>query len=83
MQTTENDGPTGEMSVMDRSGDEKVVWNRFNEDEVERAQVKFAELRAKGHVAYKMEPGGEKGEQIDAFDPTIERIIFVPQMRGG
>ena len=77
----------GEMAVMDRSGDTKIIWSRDNADEVEMARKQFAEYRRKGFAAFRVigkgENRGDKGEQIHEFDATAERIIFVPPMVGG
>jgi hypothetical protein len=72
------------MAVMDHTGDTKVIWSRDNADEVEMARKQFAEFKKKKFVAFSVVgKSGEKGVQIDEFDPNAERIIFVPPMVGG
>jgi len=74
----------GEMSVMGKEGDTKVIWNAENADEVENARRTFNDLRRKGFTAYSVR--GEKGERdrvITEFDPGAERIIMVPRVAGG
>jgi hypothetical protein len=74
----------GEIAVMDHTGDTKVIWSRDNADEVEAAREQFKRLKKKGFAAFKVVgKSGEKGEQIDEFDPNAERIILVPPMAGG
>jgi hypothetical protein len=73
----------GELAVMNGSGDTKVFWSAENADEVESARRTFRDLRAKGHVAYKLLGDGSKGEQINEFDEDAEKIILAPQMKGG
>lgn len=75
----------GEMAVMDRSGDLKVIWDKNNPDEVEAARKQFEELTSKKRfLAYRVEgKKGEKGEVIRTFDPDAERIILAPPMVGG
>jgi DNA polymerase IIIc chi subunit len=74
----------GEIAVMDATGDTKVIWSRDNADEVEVAREQFKQFKAKGFTAFKVRgKDGERGDQIDEFDPNAERIIFVPAMRGG
>jgi hypothetical protein len=68
---------------MGREGDLKVVWDKANEAEVGSARSTFDELRAKGHLAYKVKRDGGKGEMIRTFDPDAEKIILAPPMAGG
>lgn len=72
------------ISVMDSTGDTKLIWDRNNADEVENARRTFADLKKKGHAAFRVTgTDGAKGEQLHEFDPNAERMIMVPQMRGG
>lgn len=73
----------GELVIIDRSGDTKIIWDSNNTDEVEAARKTFTDLRAKGYLAYKTDKKGEKAEQIHTFDPKAERIILSPAMQGG
>jgi hypothetical protein len=75
---------TGEMAVMDHSGDTKIIWDAEKPDEVETARQSFKSLRKKGYLAYKVTgKDGAKGEQIHEFEPDAERIILAPPMVGG
>jgi hypothetical protein len=74
---------TGEMSVMGRSGDTKILWDRNNADEVAAARAQFDALRRKSFLAFSVRRNGERGEQINEFDPEAEKIILAPQIRGG
>jgi len=71
------------LHIMDRSGDTKVMWSADNPDEVEAAKATFDSLKRKGHLAYTVREDGEKGEVIQNFDKTAERIIMSPQLVGG
>jgi hypothetical protein len=74
----------GEMSVMGKEGDTKVIWNADNADEVENARRTFNDLRRKGFTAFSVK--GDKGEKdrvITEFDAGAERIIMVPRVAGG
>jgi hypothetical protein len=74
----------GEMAVMDRTGDTKVIWDRNNEAEVEAARATFDSLRKKGYMAYSVKgKNGDKGEVIREFDPAAERLILAPPLVGG
>ena len=87
MTTTAIEVPPGHglMSALDRdAGDQRVMWDRENEDEVEAARRMFRDLTRKGYLAYKATgKRGEQGEQIRDFDPDAERIILVKPNQGG
>jgi len=74
---------TGEMAVLDRTGDTKTTWDRNNADEVSFARKQFDDFKKKGFAAFSVTKKGDKDEQISDFDPAAERIIFVPQIKGG
>lgn len=74
----------GELAIMDREqGDLKVIWNPANADEVAAAKAQFDSLTGKGFLAYKVAAEGGKGQQIRTFDPSAEKIILAPALRGG
>lgn len=74
---------TGEMRVMDQTGDTKVEWNKDNVEEVAAARATFDALRKKDYLAYTMAAGGQKGEVIREFDPSAQKIILAKRMVGG
>lgn len=74
---------TGEMCIIDRTGDTKVIWDAKNEDEVEAARATFKSLKKKGYLAYSVSKDGSKGEVLHDFDPKAEKIILSPAMQGG
>ena len=66
------------------AGDTKIIWDAARQAEVDNARATFEKLVGKGYAAFKVQDAsGEKGEQIKAFDPKLERMILIPQMRGG
>lgn len=66
------------------SGDTKLMWNQDSEVEVEAARETFNKLTKRGYRAFKAEgKDGHQGALITAFDPAIERMILIPQMKGG
>ena len=74
----------GEMSVMNRKGDTKTIWNPENKDEVKAAQAQFDDLvKKKKFAAFRVDSDGDKGERITRFDKDAGKIIFVPPMAGG
>lgn len=73
-----------EMMVLDHNGDTKLMWDASKRDEVNAAREMFDSLRKKQYLAFKaVGEDGRKGEQIDKFDPNIERLIMIPRMVGG
>lgn len=74
----------GRFYVMDRTGDTRITWDASNADEVEMARKQFDGYRAKGYLAFKVNPAdATKGEQMREFDPSAQKVIFAPPMRGG
>lgn len=73
----------GELRVMGKEGDVRVMWDPANKDEVDTAKKTFDELKKKGHLAYAVKKQGGKGEVIREFDPEAGKIIMAPPMRGG
>jgi hypothetical protein len=74
---------SGELAVMDISGDTKTIWDTNNPDEVEAARDTFNRLKKKSYLAYRVADGGGKGEIMREFDPTAGKIIMSPMMAGG
>jgi hypothetical protein len=74
---------TGDLCVLDESGDNRIQWDRYNPEQVAAAKARFDELKSKRYLAYRVSRGGWQGEVIDKFDPNAERIIMNAQMVGG
>jgi phage terminase large subunit-like protein len=75
----------GEMRVMGRSGDTRIIWNPRDVDEVAAAKRTFDDLvGGKGFLAFRVnKESGNKGTQIREFDPQAEKLIIAPPMAGG
>lgn len=74
----------GEIAILGRSGDTKIIWASENEAEVESARRTFDDLVAKGFAAFLVKgKKGDKGDRIYEFDADAERLILVPPMQGG
>ena len=73
----------GELAVLDRTGDTRLIWDSANDDEVEAAKKMFKNLKDKGYAAYSVNKKGDKGEVMKKFDAEAERIIMAPPMVGG
>lgn len=77
------EAPSGELCVMDHTGDTKLIWNPNNTDETEAARELFNKLKKKKYLAYTVKANGDKGEVITEFDPSAEKIIMAPPVVGG
>jgi hypothetical protein len=74
----------GELAIMDRTGDTKLMWAVGNQIEMDAAKELFEKLRKQGYMAYKaVGEKGDKGEVLHSFDPEAGRIIMVPALKGG
>ena len=70
--------------VMDRTGETKLIWDAENPDDIENARRTFKDLTKKGYWCHKVTgKNGETGERVTEFDPSAERYVFAPAMRGG
>lgn len=62
-----------------KSGDDRVVWNRFSLDEIREARKMFNELVEKGLVPYRVGTNGKASSEVmKEFDPQAEEVIFLP-----
>ena len=73
----------GQMSVLGCEGDTKIIWDSENPDEVAHARKTFEDMTKKGFSAFAVKRMGGQGEHITKFDPSEEKMILVPQLRGG
>lgn len=74
----------GEMTVLDRTGDTKIMWDPANTDEVKAARNTFEELVGKKKMlAFAVTKKGKQGEQVREFDPSVEALIITPAFAGG
>ncbi len=80
----------GMLRVMSRRGDDRVTWDEQKVlagnveamAAVREAERIFAQERAKGATAFRIETG-KPTERIDQFDATAEQIVLVPRVVGG
>jgi hypothetical protein len=75
---------------MSRRGDDRLTWDGQKAvagdaealAAVREAERIFAQERAKGATAFRVETG-KPTERIERFDPTAEQIVMVPRVVGG
>jgi hypothetical protein len=66
--------------VMDRSGDTR---HQFDAADAARAEKRFRELTQRGFKAIALGENGAENRVLKAFDPEVERTMFIPQLEGG
>jgi hypothetical protein len=69
--------------VMDRHGDTRHQFDAGDPTGLATAEDRFRELTGKGFRAVALADDGEPGRVIKDFDPTVERTLFVPHLKGG
>lgn len=62
--------------VLSKEGDERIVWDRRDPNQVREAFAKFKEFIAKGYTAFAVRAGGKRGHKITEFDPGLEEILL-------
>jgi len=78
------------LRVMSRRGDDRVTWDEQKVQTgdaeaiaaVREAERIFAQERAKGSTAFRVETG-KPVQRIEQFDATAEQIVLVPRVVGG
>lgn len=69
--------------VMDHTGHSTHAFSEADRVSVQEAEKRFAELTGKGYRAVALGANGEPGTVLKAFDATVERTLFMPQLQGG
>jgi hypothetical protein len=80
-----DDVPEGKhmLSILDSTGDVRIIWDPLNAEEVKSTKKQFDDLLKKGYRAYSVNAQGEKDRQIREFDPAAEKVILAPALVGG
>lgn len=76
------------MDILDHTGHTSIGWDPENEEEIEIARAAFISAADRGYHAFRVieDPKGgpgRRGERMTGFDPTAEKMILMPQLRGG
>jgi hypothetical protein len=64
--------------ILSQNGDDRVIWDRRDKNQVKEAFKKFKELIKKGFSAYAATSSGGRGHKITEFNPGLEEIILIP-----
>jgi hypothetical protein len=62
--------------VLSANGDDRLVWDRKDPDQVVEARTKFEEYIEKGYRAYVCRRDGSKGSQLNSFDALLQEVIM-------
>lgn len=76
LEPPKRDSNIGVFRVLSQNGDDRVIWDRRDKNQVKEAFQKFRELLSKGYTAYAATPDGKRGHKITAFDPGLQEIIL-------
>jgi hypothetical protein len=76
------------MNILDQTGHTTHGWDPSNEEEVGIARAAFIEATRRGYHAFHVTEDpkggqGRRGERMTEFDPHAEKMILMPQLRGG
>ncbi len=80
----------GKLRVLNADGDTCVAYDAKKAETgdldaqaaIREAERIFAEHRAMGFTAFKVEPN-KPAVRVVEFDPTVETIVMVPRIAGG
>jgi hypothetical protein len=75
----------GTMRILDSTGDTLVRWEVGDNTAIREAEDLFARLTAERRIPFARPSGAtaDDAEQIKAFDPELEEIIWVRPIAGG
>lgn len=62
--------------VLSKNGDDRLIWDRRDPDQVVEAKAKFQEYMDEEYKAYVCRRDGTKGSQIDSFDSLLQEVIM-------
>ena len=69
--------------VLDSSGDSRHEFDASDAVAVALAEQRFRQLTARGYQAVAFTAPGEAGDLVKAFDPKVQKTIFIPRLVGG
>lgn len=73
--------------ILTENGDDRLVWDRRDKEQVREAREKFKEYLSKGYTAYVTRFDGTRGSKITDFDFLLENIelskeaVLVPKTK--
>ena len=73
----------GVQIVMDGSGDARHAFDVSDLTSIAGAEERFQKLTGSGFRAVALGKNEGSGELIAKFDPKVEQMLFIPQLKGG
>jgi hypothetical protein len=73
----------GEMSILDSTGDTKILWDCNKQDEIDKAKTQFEELMKKEYSFFKCDSKGNQLGEVKEFNELDEWIIAIPKTQKG
>lgn len=73
------------MSIPDRTGDTRIMWDPTNKDEVDAAKAAYDTAKSKGMLSYLVSTAdpSKPGEVVHSFPKKAGKLIMVRQTAGG
>ncbi len=69
--------------MMNRSGDTRHVIDLADDASIQEARKRFEKLTNGGYTVVGFEQASDQGKVLRIFDPKVERMLFIPQLKGG
>lgn len=69
----------GEITVLNKMGDEKLEWDPNDKEAVKAAKKEFNRLKKEGYNFYEVEE--RAGKQVTSFSKNLGRLIAAPGAR--
>lgn len=76
-------GTIGTMHIMDTTGHSSITWDPEKPVEVGVARDAFEKLIKEGYSAFEVEGADQRGRRVTRFDPSVGKLMMVPQLVGG
>jgi len=75
------------MEILDTTGHTTVGWDPANDVEVGIARAAFDDAVRRGYQAFHVREDAtgtaKQGSRMKEFDPHAEKMMLIPQLRGG
>jgi hypothetical protein len=74
----------GEMRILGKEGDVKVIWDKDKDVEVLVAKEQFEKLMEEGYTAFEVGLRGKRtSKKVEEFNADLGSLIMVPAIAGG
>lgn len=72
-----------ELATLDHTGHSVTKWDPAKPDDVEAARSVFDAMTGAGKQIFAVEGEDRQGRRLTTFDPSVARMMVVPQLKGG